>query len=327
MSYINKSIDFKFWLIVFLISWIVLYLNNDANAKYMKKLSIEPFAEPKNWNNSFKPGVVLGQMIENSLANINSFEMIPFQANTLINKNLNIGSNFIDIDGDKSAELTIPADSNDNQKETISAKSSLSQIQIRGAIIVFNPDTDALIEGHSKSKSKFYKERAVITASIQIVNMHTGRIIAVKKFTSISKGGKLVFNSKLSNYNYESDEFKSTSIGKALWILKDLIKVYILKSLEIIPLEGDLIFANHDKKNAIINLGKINGVMVQDVFTVYSIKAQYNDPVDKVDLGDMYTRKGIIIISDVQGRFSRAKILVGQGFVAGDFVIPKNNRQ
>ena len=293
----------------------------------MKKLSVEPFAEPKNWNNSFKPGMVLGQMIENSLANINSFEMIPFQVNTLINKNLNIGSNSKDINGDKSTELTIPANSNDNQKETISIKSSLSQVQIRGAIRVFNPDTDALIEGYSKNRSKFHKERALISASIQIVNMHTGRIIAAKNFTSISNGGKLVFNSKLSNYNYESDEFKSTSISKALWILKDQIKIYILKSLEIIPLEGDLIFANHDTKNAIINLGKTNGVMVQDVFTVYSMKAQYNDPVDKVDLGEMYTRKGIIIISEVQGRFSRAKILVGQGFVAGDFVIPKDNRQ
>ena len=327
MSYLNKSINFKFWLIVILISWIVLYLNNDANAKYMKKLSIEPFTEPKNWNSSFKPGVILGQMVENSLANINSFEMIPFQVNTLINKNLNIGSNSKDINGDKSTELTIPANSNDNQKETISIKSSLSQVQIRGAIRVFNPDTDALIEGYSKNRSKFHKERALISASIQIVNMHTGRIIAAKNFTSISNGGKLVFNSKLSNYNYESDEFKSTSISKALWILKDQIKIYILKSLEIIPLEGDLIFANHDKKNAIINLGKINGVMVQDVFTVYSMKPQYNDPVDKVDLGEMYTRKGIIIISEVQGRFSRAKILVGQGFVAGDFVIPKDNRQ
>jgi hypothetical protein len=326
MSYINKYINFKFWLIVFLISWIVLYLNNDANAKYMKKLSIEPFAEPKNWNNSFKPGVVLGQMIENSLANINAFEMIPFQENNLINKNPNIASNSIDIDGDKLAELTIPADSNNSQKEIISTKSSLSQIQIRGGITIFNPDVDVLIEGHSKNKSGFYKERALITASIQVVNMHTDRIIVEKKITSISNDGNLVFNSKLSNYNYESDEFKSTSIGKALWILNDLIKIYILKSLEIIPLEGDLIFANHEKKNALINIGKTNGVMVQDVFTVFSMKAKFNDPVDKVDLGDMYTRKGVIIISEVQGRFSRAKILAGQDFIAGDFVIPKNNR-
>ena len=79
------------------------------------------------------------------------------------------------------------------------------------------------------------------------------------------------------------------------------------------------------KKNAIINLGKTNGILVQDVFTVFSMKAKFNDPVDKVDLGHIYTRKGIIIINEVQEKFSRAKILVGQGFIAGDFVIPKRN--
>ena len=326
MSYINKSINFKICLIVFLTSWIILYLNNDVDAKYMKKLSIEPFTEPKNWNNSFKPGLLLGQMVEKNLANIYSFEMIPFRANILINQNKNIDSNSINIDEEKIREITNPVDFNVDTKVIIPTKSSLSQIQIGGGITVFNPDTDMLIELQSKSKSQFHKERAVIKAFIQIVNMHTGRIIAIKKFTSISKDGKSVFNSKLSNYNYESDEFKSTSIGKALWLLNDLIKIYILKSLEIIPLEGDLIFANHEKKNAIINLGKTNGILVQDVFTVFSMKAKFNDPVDKVDLGDMYTRKGIIIISDVQDRFSRAKILVGQGFVAGDFVIPKKNR-
>ena len=326
MSYINKSINFKFWLIVFLTSWIVLYSNNDVDAKYMKKLSVEPFAEPKNWNNSFKPGIIFGQMIENYLAKINSFEMIPFQAKTLIDKNLAIGSNSINIDAEKVGATTNSVDSNNISNDIISKKSSLSQFQIRGDITLFNPNKDALIEGYSKNKNAFHKERAVIIASIRIVNMHTGRIISSKKFTSTSNDGNLVFNSKLTNYNYESDVFKSTSIGKALWILNDLIKLYILKSLEIIPLEGDLIFANHEEKNAIINLGKTNGVMVQDVFTVYSMKAKYNDPVDKVDLGDMYTRKGIIIISDVQDRFSRAKILVGQGFVAGDFVVPKNNR-
>ena len=112
MSYINKSTNFKLWLIFFLISWIILYLNNDATAKYMKKLSVEPFAEPKNWNSSFKPGIIFGQMIENYLANINSFEMIPFQANTLIDKSLVIGSNSINIDAEKVGATTNSVDSN-----------------------------------------------------------------------------------------------------------------------------------------------------------------------------------------------------------------------
>ena len=59
MSYINKSINLKICLIFFLTSWFILYLNNDVDAKYMKKLSIEPFKEPKNWDNSFKPGLLI----------------------------------------------------------------------------------------------------------------------------------------------------------------------------------------------------------------------------------------------------------------------------
>jgi hypothetical protein len=49
------------------------------------------------------------------------------------------------------------------------------------------------------------------------------------------------------------------------------------------------------------------------------------DPVVKVDLGDRYSRKGIIKVSEVQGRFSKAQILAGVDFVPGDLVVPKNN--
>ena len=76
-------------------------------------------------------------------------------------------------------------------------------------------------------------------------------------------------------------------------------------------------------KIAIINLGKANGVNVRDVFTVFSVEPKFNDPVDKIDLGDMYTRKGIIKISEVQGRLSKAEIIVGLNFVPGDLVVPK----
>jgi hypothetical protein len=69
----------------------------------------------------------------------------------------------------------------------------------------------------------------------------------------------------------------------------------------------------------------VNGVKVQDVFTVFSVEPSFNDPVDKIDLGEKYTRKGIIKISEVQGRFSKAHILVGVDFVPGDLVVPKNS--
>ena len=101
--------------------------------------------------------------------------------------------------------------------------------------------------------------------------------------------------------------------------------MFIYKTLNAVPLEGDLIWVDHKNNSAIINLGKANGIKVRDVFTVFSVEPSFKDPVDKVDLGERYTRKGIIKISEVQGRFSKAQILAGVDFVPGDLVVPKNN--
>ena len=55
----------------------------------------------------------------------------------------------------------------------------------------------------------------------------------------------------------------------------------------------------------------------------FSVDPVFNDPIDKVDLGDKYSRKGILKISEVQGRFSKAQIITGIDFVPGDLVVPK----
>ena len=101
--------------------------------------------------------------------------------------------------------------------------------------------------------------------------------------------------------------------------------MFIYKTLNAVPLEGDLILVDHKNNSDIINLGKANGGKVRDVFTVFSVEPSFNDPVVKVDLGDRYSRKGIIKVSEVQGRFSKAQILAGVGFVPGDLVVPKNS--
>ena len=49
----------------------------------------------------------------------------------------------------------------------------------------------------------------------------------------------------------------------------------------------------------------------------------FTDPLNKTDLGDKYTRKGIIKIIEVQDRFSRAQIMVGRDLTSGDLVVPK----
>ena len=54
------------------------------------------------------------------------------------------------------------------------------------------------------------------------------------------------------------------------------------------------------------------------------MKTKFSDPINKEDLGDKFTRKGVIKIIEVQGRFSRAQIVSGIDFESGDLVVPKS---
>ena len=163
----------------------------------------------------------------------------------------------------------------------------LSQYKIRGDILIFDPDTNPLKKSHTAKEAKFHQERAFIQANIELVNLHTGRLLVKKIFTASSGTGRKIFNLNLTeDTDYRSDKFKSHSIGRALWQLNDQVQMFIYKTLNAVPLEGDLIWVDHKNNSAIINLGKANGIKVRDVFTVFSVEPSFKDPVDKVDLGE-----------------------------------------
>ena len=324
-----KKIFNKSSLIVFITFAFLLTFGGNVHARFMKKLAVEPFADPANWESSFKPGILFSSMLEDSLAGLGIFQIVQLKK---IEPNV--------IKKLKEGKEQKPEDSNKEKKNKKTKKDflaeatrltslksmPLSQYKIRGDILIFDPDTNPLKKGHTAKEAKFHRERALIQANIELVNSHTGRLLAKKIFTASSDTGRKIFNLNLTeDTDYRSVKFKSHSIGKALWQLNDQVQMFIYKTLNGVPLEGDLIWVDHKNNSAIINLGKANGIKVRDVFTVFSVEPSFKDPVDKVDLGERYTRKGIIKISEVQGRFSKAQILAGVDFVPGDLVVPKNS--
>ena len=324
-----KKIFVKSYLIVFIALAFLLTFGGNVHARFMKKLTVEPFSDPANWGKSFKPGLLYSSMLEDSLADSGIFQMVELKK---------IEPNIVRIfkndkeqkPGDSNKENEKEETKKDIQPKVISLTSSksmpLSQDKIRGDILIFDPNTNPLKKGHTAKEAKFHRERALIQANIELVNLHTGRLLVKKIFTTSSDTGRKIFNLNLTeDTDYKSDKFKSHSIGKALWQLNDQVQIFIYKTLNGVPLEGDLIWVDQKNNSAIINLGKANGIKVRDVFTVFSVEPSFNDPVDKVDLGERYTRKGIIKISEVQGRFSKAQILAGVDFVPGDLVVPKNS--
>jgi hypothetical protein len=319
----NKLI--KLFLIFFLVFMFLFIFDRSLEAKYVKKLTIENFSDPVDWENALKPGAIFSTMLENSLADSGIFQMMQIKKIKLNKNKIKKNNKSEDSEnGTKNKEPEMDVQQNVTNLSSVTS-SPLSQYKIHGSFIQFVSDTNPLNNGNSDKERKFHKERAIIQAKIELLNLHTGRSLAKKTFTTRSDDGKKIFNLNSPDIDYKSDKFKSYSIGKALWILNNQVQMFIYNILSEVPLEGDLIWVDHDTNSAIINLGKANGIEIRDVFTVFSVKPLFNDPVDKVDLGDMYTRKGTIKISEVQGRFSKAKIVSGAAFAPGDLVVPKNS--
>ena len=321
MDTLTKKNFSKSYLLCFLAFSIILFSDTNVEAIFIKKISVEPFSDPVEWEKSFKPGKFFSLMLENNLTDSGFFQMVRFEK---IEANV-INKFKSQIENKENKEEKNNKDTQRNVTNfTSSIKTSLSQYKVRGNILIFDPDTNPLKKGHTKKEAQFHREQALIKANIELVNLHTGRSLVKKTFAVRSNTGRKAFDIDSQNISYKLDEFKTYSIGKALWELNDQVEIFIYKTLDKVPLEGDLISVDLKNNSAIINLGKVNGVSVRDIFTVFSVEPEFNDPVDKVDLGDRYFKKGILKISEVQGRFSNAQIVFGENFNPGDLVVPKN---
>ncbi len=309
------------------ITIIYLTLSWDiADAKYVKKIIIEPFSDPVGWDKTFKPGAFISTMLENNISDSGGFQLVQDKMkgrDILIKTKVDEGKK----QQDPSTESEEKQNTQNSNQARINKLTNppLGQYKVRGNILLFNPDINPLRKGFSKKEARFHKERATVKASIELVNLHTGRLLAKKIFTANSNSGSKTFNLSSENNMHKTSDLKYFSSGLAMIKLEGQVQEFVYKILDKLPLEGDLIAVNQVNNSATINLGKTNGIRVRDMFNVYSVQTSFEDPVDNVDLGDMYIRKGVLKINEVQGRFSKAKILVGQGLSPGDLVVPKIN--
>ena len=348
---LNKNIYKKIVIVLVLITGLLSISESNVHARFMKKIVLEPLENPSNWEKSFKPGVAFTLMLEKSLADSDQFQIVQtfkkptkklapsiFKNRRVLEEEKAKAVEKANSDFTKEEHQNIVKEENpevakekkidrvNSSKQIFSSKTPSGQYQVRGRILFFDPDTNPQKDGHSKNEMFHHKEKAKVKAIIELINLRTGRSLAKKPFTFVSNDGRKAFNSELTTLDYETLEFKSSSIGKVFWKLNNSVVDFVIQVLSSVPIEGDLISVDHKNKSAIINLGEANGITVQDVFIVFSLTNAFNDPLNQTDLGDKYTRKGVIKIIEVQGKFSRAQIMVGLDLVPGDLVVPKDRK-
>ena len=233
MDPLTKKMCSKSYLIFFLAFSLLLFSESNVEAKFIKKITVEPISNPVDWEKSFQPGRFFSLILENSLTDSGFFQIVPFKEiePNIVNKLQNqIGNK------EKKEEKTNKDTQPNVTSFTSLTNTPLSQYKVRGNILIFDPDTNPLKKGHTTKEAKLHKEQAFIQATIELVNLHTGRSLAKKAFTVRSNTGRKSFDIDSQNISYKLDEFKTYSIGKALWKLNDQAEIFIYKTLNRGPL-------------------------------------------------------------------------------------------
>ena len=153
---------------------------------------------------------------------------------------------------------------------------------------------------------------------IQLVQNKTGRIVKEKIFKGFSKSGKRPFSednflSLAKNFNEKPSSMDLTIHS----FTKEAIE-FIKNTISSFHLEGEIIAIN--KEDILINVGRQNGVNIGDKFRVFSLGLNLVDPLTGVDLGDIYSKMGVIRIVEAMLGFSKAMITTGDELFQGNLV-------
>ena len=76
MDTLTKKMFSKSYLIFFLVFSFLLFSESNVEAKFIKKITVEPFSDPVDWKYPFKPGIFFSLMLENSLTDLGVFQIL-----------------------------------------------------------------------------------------------------------------------------------------------------------------------------------------------------------------------------------------------------------
>jgi len=286
---------------------IFLFFSHAADAgDHKNRLSIIPLKNPAGWTAPYNPGNIIAKMLKQSVSAQGNFHLSP-----------------------------PPRQSGVKQIKQKSPKSKMQsggtqlnhpiQFILEGKVLHFTPGKPPSRAQIILNIGDALKQRAEVEIELELTNHHLENSIAKKKFSVDSIAGTVPFDLDASVVDFDSPKFQNSSIGKALLDLNHQINAFIMTTLRPLPLEAEVISVNADSKEVIINAGQIDGINFGDLFNVYSVTLQYKDPFTQMKLGSKLYRRGVIRVNDVQGGFSIATIMAGEGFSIGELARSRKN--
>ena len=164
------------------------------------------------------------------------------------------------------------------------------------------------------------KSSAHIAVIVQLIDSTTGEIVDSKRVEGEAKSGGLSLGYS-GDFDISSSNFKKTPLGKAVQMAIDKATVYIAKKMSDVPWKGKVVLVKEDG-TVFVNSGANTGVKVGDDFSVYREGEALIDPDTGIELGKDCTKIADVSITEVQEKFSKAKIDSSTSEIAkGDLVL------
>ena len=183
-----------------------------------------------------------------------------------------------------------------------------AQMLITGKITEFTQNGSGGTQGISLYGVKLgaKSSSAHMAVIIQIIDSTTGEILDSKRVEGKAKSSGLSVGYS-GAIDLGASGFKKTPLGKATQNAINEAVTYIAGKLSKVPWQGRVVLIKDGV--VYINTGSEAGIVIGKEFVVYRKGESIIDPETGIELGTETTRAGKISVTEVQQKFSKAKIL------------------
>lgn len=187
-----------------------------------------------------------------------------------------------------------------------------AQILVTGNITEFEENTGGGSQGISIHGVTIggAKSDAHVAVIVQIIDSTTGQILDSQRVEGLADASGFTIGYS-GAFNIGSSSFKKTPLGKATQIAIDRAVSYISERLSNLSWQGRVVTVKEGL--VYLNAGSDAGIALGKNFVIYRKGESLIDPETGIELGSEKKKIADIVVSEVEQKFSKAKILSSTG--------------
>lgn len=303
-------------------AFFILMAPGAANAVYKNKLSVQRITNPQQWEGALDPGSLAADSIRRFLLADGKFQIVSTPP-AMKKPGILVPRKNPEARSDKmKASQQSPTKSKDKNASAsprdYGGLQHPAQFNVTGKIMVFEMDKPPTATQLLLNPDGIIEQRVRMLVKIDLIAHHTDRSVANKIFRVEARTGSVPLDASNPPTHIDAPELLNSSLGRALKTLSGEVVAFVNARLYSLPLDGEAVMVDVEKREMLINLGWLNGVRMGDQFDIYAVTLKFTPPFSQEDLGDKYARRGVIVVKEVRKHYSLAEIVAGKEIREGD---------